>query len=204
MKYQHIVFDLDGTLMDTERAILPSLRDTLLARTGKHYPEEELTFALGITGEDALKRLGVDDIDGALALWVDTMHRYQDAVTLFGGVQEVLKALRDSGVALGIVTSQTYEEFDHGFAPFGVSGYFQVAIRAEDTEEHKPAPAPLLKYMELSGARPEEVLYVGDSVYDSRCAQAAGADFALALWGTHDPAIPATHRLKSPNQLLTL
>lgn len=204
MKYQHIVFDLDGTLMDTERAILPALRDTLLARTGKHYPEEELTFALGITGADALKRLGVDDIDGVLALWVDNMHRYQDAVTLFSGVEEVLKALRDSGVTLGIVTSQTYEEFDHGFVPLGVSGYFQVAIRAEDTEEHKPAPAPLLKYMELSGARPEEVLYVGDSVYDSRCAQAAGVDFALALWGTHDPAIPAVHRLQRPAELLSL
>lgn len=204
MKYQHIVFDLDGTLIDTERAILPSLRDTLLARTGKHYPEEELTFALGITGVDALERLGIADIDGVLALWIDNMHRYQDAVTLFGGVKEVLKALRDNGAILGIVTSQTYEEFAHGFAPFGVSGYFQVVIRAEDTEEHKPAPAPLLKYIELSGARPREVLYVGDSVYDSRCAQAAGVDFALALWGTHDPAIPARHRLQSPGQLLTL
>lgn len=204
MEYQHVVFDLDGTLIDTERAILPALRDTLLERTGKHYLDPELTFVLGITGEDALEQLGISDIDGALALWNDNMRRYQDAIALFSGVEELLKALRKNGLALGIVTSQTYEEFAHGFAPFGVSGYFQVIVRAEDTEEHKPAPAPLLKYMELSGARPEEVLYVGDSVYDSRCAEAAGVDFALALWGTHDPAIPARHRLQSPGQLLTL
>lgn len=62
VQYKHIVFDLDGTLIDTERAILPSLRDTLEELTGRRYEEQELTFALGITcsccpdpvdGEDA-------------------------------------------------------------------------------------------------------------------------------------------------------
>ena len=59
MRYKHIVFDLDGTLIDTERAILPSLRDTLEELTGRHYEEQALTFALGITGADALERLGI-------------------------------------------------------------------------------------------------------------------------------------------------
>lgn len=71
MKYSHIVFDLDGTLIDTERAILPSLRDTLEELTGRHYKEQALTFALGITGADALKRLGVADVPAALTLWIE-------------------------------------------------------------------------------------------------------------------------------------
>lgn len=200
----HIVFDLDGTLIDTERAILPSLRDTLEVLTGRHYEEQELTFALGITGADALERLGIADIPTALALWIEKMHGYEDAVSLFDGVAEALAALHGRKLALGIVTSKTREEFAHDFSRFGIGGCFQTVICAEDTPEHKPNPAPLLKYMELSGAHREQVLYVGDSVYDSRCAHAAGVEFALALWGTHNPAIPAQHRLQTPGHLLAL
>ncbi len=204
MKYSHIVFDLDGTLIDTERAILPSLRDTLEELTGRHYEEQELTFALGITGADALERLGVADVLAALTLWNEKMRGYEDAVSLFGGVAEVLEKLRERGLALGIVTSKTREEFAHDFNRFGIGGYFQTVVCAEDTPEHKPNPAPLLKYMELSGVPRERVLYVGDSIYDSQCAHAAGVDFALALWGTHDPAIPAEHWIQMLGYLFDL
>lgn len=204
MRYKHIVFDLDGTLIDTERAILPSLRDTLEELTGRHYEEQALTFALGITGADALKQLGIADIPTALSLWNEKMHRYGNSVSLFGGVVEALTKLWKQRLVLGIVTSKTREEFAHDFSKFGIGSYFQTVVCAEDTVEHKPSPAPLLKYMELSGAHREKALYVGDSIYDSQCAHAAGVDFALALWGTHDPAIPAQHRIQMPRHLLTL
>lgn len=132
------------------------------------------------------------------------MHKYEDAVSLFVGVAEALAKLREQRLALGIVTSKTREEFAHDFNRFGIGGYFQTVVCAEDTAEHKPTPAPLLKYMELSGAHRERVLYVGDSIYDSQCAHSAGVDFALALWGTHDPAIPAQHRIQMPGHLLSL
>lgn len=132
------------------------------------------------------------------------MHGYEDAVSLFGGVAETLEKLLERGLALGIVTSKTREEFVHDFNRFGIGGYFQTVVCAEDTVEHKPNPAPLLKYMELFGASRERVLYVGDSTYDSQCAHAAGVDFALTLWGTHDPAIPAQHRIQMPGHLLAL
>ena len=132
------------------------------------------------------------------------MHGHEDAVSLFGGVAETLKKLRERGLALGIVTSKTREEFANDFNRFGIGGYFQTVVCAEDTTEHKPNPAPLLKYMELSGASRKRVLYVGDSIYDSQCAHAASVDFALALWGTHNPDIPAQRRIQMPGQLLAL
>lgn len=59
MKYEHIVFDIDGTLIDTEYAVLHSLQETIMELSGEEIPVSELTFALGITGADALKILGI-------------------------------------------------------------------------------------------------------------------------------------------------
>ena len=60
MKYKQIVFDIDGTLIDNEKSIIYSLQDTLLKETGKQFSYEQLTFALGIPGEDTLERLAVE------------------------------------------------------------------------------------------------------------------------------------------------
>ena len=69
MNYKQIVFDIDGTLIDTEYAVLHSLQDTIRCIAGKNVDIEELTFALGITGEDALHRLRINDVVSALSLW---------------------------------------------------------------------------------------------------------------------------------------
>ena len=75
-------------------------------------------------------------------------------------------------------------------------------ICADDTAEHKPKPGPLLKYMEYTGARPSEVLYVGDTVYDMQCARGAGVDFALARWGNPDGRMDADYDEPTPLALL--
>lgn len=204
MRYSHIVFDIDGTILNTEYAVLHSLRDTMAEIAGRSFALEELIFSLGIPGVDTLRRLEVEDIDGAMALWIEKMHAYEDHIALFPGIATLLPDLRGRGVELGIVTSQTREEFGHNFEDFHIQEHFGIIVCADDTQRHKPEPDPLLRYMELAGAQAVDTLYVGDSVYDSRCAHAAGVDFALALWGTHDPTIPAQHRLDRPEELLWL
>lgn len=203
MKYRQIVFDIDGTLLDTEYAVLHSLQDTILYYTGKTIPTEELTFVLGITGEDALYRLGMKDIAGALDLWIRNLRGYFDTVTVFDGVTELLEKLSDMHFETGIVTSKTKEEFEREFCTFGIRHYFKTVICADDTTEHKPEPEPLLKYMELSEAGKEQMLYIGDSKYDSMCAKGAGVDFALAVWGSHDREIGADYYLEKPLDLLS-
>lgn len=204
MRYRHIVFDIDGTLMDTEYAVLHSLQDTIMALSGKEIPFPELTFALGITGEDALENLGVKDILQAIELWNKNMCKYADTITVFGGVTELLECLQKLDCEMGIVTSKTKEEFEHEFSPLHISRYFKTVICADDTKEHKPNAAPLLKYMELSEIDRGKILYVGDSEYDSRCAGSAGIDFALAGWGSHSEAIRADYYLKKPADLLSV
>lgn len=204
MRYQHLVFDLDGTLLDTEQAILASLRDTIRGVQGRELPEEALTFALGIPGADALAQLAVRDVPAALALWERELRQYAGSVRLFNGVQAMLEQAARRGYRLGIVTSKTRAEFRQEFVPFGVAGLFGTVICADDTREHKPHPAPLLAYLDRTGAQAGQLLYLGDSRYDCACAAGAGVDFALAGWGTREPGLPAAYRPAAPAELLPL
>lgn len=204
MRYSHIVFDIDGTLLDTETAVLRSLQDTVFHFTQKHLALEELYFALGITSEDALVRLSIPNVPAAAAYWNNTMSRYTETVALFPGIPALLEMLRRAGCALGIVTSKTSAEFEKDFAPFGIVPYFSTVICADDTNRHKPHAEPLLKYLKQSGADRAQTLYIGDSRFDCICACSAGVDFALALWGTHEPELLAKYHLRQPQDLLNL
>ena len=91
----------------------------------------------------------------------------------------------------------------HCDCPFGISQYFKTIICADDTQEHKPNAAPLLKYIQLSRAECGKILYIGDSEYDSKCAENAGIDFVLAVWGSHNRHIRADYFLERPVDLLS-
>ena len=129
---------------------------------------------------------GNQDTSYAIELWDKNMRNYTNTVKVFDGITELLKNLLSLDYEMGIVTSKTREEFTHDFCPFGISHYFKTIICADDTQEHNPNAAPILKYVELSKTDHSKVLYIGDSKYDSKCAENAGIDFALAVWGSHN------------------
>lgn len=198
MKYRQIVFDVDGTLVDNEEAILRSLQDVMLEVKGEKIPFEELTFCLGIPGEDALERLQVESIPQVMERWVELLAQYGDQVSLYEGIEELLSRLSGEGYGLGIVSSRTREMLEEDACIKRIRAYFSVTVCADDSVGHKPTADPLLKYMELSGAGKEEILYIGDSVHDSQCAENAGVDFGLAVWGSHKETIRADYYLHSP------
>ena len=183
MKYQHIVFDVDGTLVDNAYAILRSLQQTVQEFTGKTYPFEELTFCLGIPGMDTLQQLDIGDKNAAFNRWVELLNSLFHTAKLFDGIQPLLEQLRQAGFCLGIVTSRKRHVLEEDLPGFGIREYFGTTVCEEDSQKHKPNPDPLLAYMAKTGARPEQILYIGDSIYDFRCATSAGCDFALAYWG---------------------
>lgn len=204
MMYKHIVFDIDGTLVDNEKAILHSLQDALRRIKGKEYPFEELTFCLGIPGEDTLERLNVEDISAGMELWIGMLSRYENMTSIHKGIEELLQELAHRGYKLGLVSSRSRELLEEDHTMIKMSKYFEIKVCADDTAEHKPTAGPLLKYMELSGMGKKEVLYVGDSVHDSRCAENAGVDFALAVWGSRTEETPAEYYLRAPSDLLLI
>lgn len=204
MLFKCVAFDVDGTLVDTFQASTASLQEVLLEEMGRAYTTEELQFTFGMTGVASLTRLGVPDVQTALAKWNAYIERYVHLVRAYPGIPEVLAELGNAGVTLGLVTSRTRAGLGRDLDRLGLLGHFRTTVCADDTRNHKPAPDPLLKLLADTGLAPADVLYVGDTVYDSECARAAGVRFALALWGAADPAVPCDYRVERPEDLLRL
>ena len=202
-QFDHVVFDVDGTLADTEESVLSSLAQIVQEETGKTLPQNELEFALGIPGKDALEKLGIYS-QATLDRWCHVAASFKSTISVFPGLLEVIAKLADSGCNLGIVSSRARDEYAEEIAPLGFDTYFEHIILVEDTTEHKPAPAPMLEYLRRTGADPNSVIYIGDTVYDEQCATSAGVNFARAAWGSHQDIPNATYNLKTPNDLLTL
>ncbi|WP_167629992.1 HAD family hydrolase [Listeria valentina] len=197
--YQAILFDVDGTILDTEKAVLHSLQ-SVLEEAGHFYTQEELRFALGIPGEKAIQRLNLLNADEILAKWMEQELQMVDEVRLFDGIEALLPQIPESAV----VTSKNSYEMEKGFYPFGIGEHFNAIVCASDTVNHKPHPEPLLKAMELLARNPGEVLYIDDSPYDMACAHSAGADFGLALWGAKSEKgfEEAEHAFRRPSEIL--
>ena len=201
-RYTHVVFDLDGTLVDTQYAVMHGLQDTMKALTGRDYGMEELMFAFGIPGEATLAQLGIEDTRAGILEWNVHIRKYRDQVGLFNGVKEMFGALE--GVSIGIVTSKAVFEYEEEPSLAAIRPLVGVAVCADHTEKHKPEPDPLFKYMELTGAKKEEILYIGDSMYDEMCAHSAGVDFALATWGAVNKELKAEWKPGSPLELVRI
>lgn len=203
MKYKHIIFDIDGTLLDTEFAVLHSLQDTVMQYSHVSIPLDKLSFALGIPGKVALEKLGIEDTTGAIQYWNEIMQKYHKSIGLFDGTSDMLSALRNKGYHLGIITSKTKSEFETDFIPHGVCHYFDSIICVEDSPKPKPFPDPILTYLNRNQILATEAVYIGDTKYDSLCAHSAGVDFGLALWGCRNSdGINCEYRFNTPNDIV--
>ncbi|MDK8183269.1 HAD family hydrolase [Paenibacillus sp. UMB4589-SE434] len=203
--YDTIIYDVDGTLIDTEQAVLGSLQKMLLTDYSQSYEREDLVFVLGIPGASALPQLGIKDIDKANERWNEYMKDFYASIKVFDGMLDVITKLHNRRVPQGIVTSKTKQELQDDFVPFGLMDYLSYAVCADDTSKHKPYPEPLLKFIQVSGTDPKRAIYIGDTIYDYECARDAGIDFGLALWGCKNQVgIDAAYRLEQPQDILNL
>lgn len=205
MGYTHVVFDIDGTLIDSEKAVLKSLQKTILEEKGIKESLDDLRFALGIPGKVALSKFEIEDLENVEEKWDKYLMEYFDEITLFDGIKEVVQELKLKGINLGIITSKTKKEYENEFIRFGIESYFDVIVCADDTLKHKPNSDPMDKYLQVTGAKREETIYIGDSIYDIQCSKNAGIDSALALWGAEDSdEFNSTYKLNKPKDILDI
>lgn len=186
--FKNIVFDIDGTLIDTEKAYMNALLKVLNEQRHHDFTYEQVVTIFGIPAKEGLQELGLadEDIPGIIKDWYVAFDDFADLAGIFDGVTNTLKSLQTFDVELGIVTSKTLAEFKSVFDPLGLTPIFQNVVTASDTDKHKPDPEPLLKMIEISGIPAEQTLYVGDTKFDLDCAHGAGVKFGLAGWGAHN------------------
>ncbi|OAB45275.1 HAD family hydrolase [Paenibacillus glacialis] len=201
--YKTIIMDVDGTLIDTEKAVLGSLQKMLAIEYNKTMELEELEFVWGIPGSSSLPVLGIEDTEKGDILWNVYMKEFMDSIHVFAGIRELLSTLHKRNIQIGIVTSKTKIELEDDFVPFGLMEYLSFVVCADDTLLHKPNPEPIQKFLEISGADPSSSIYIGDTMYDYQCARDAGVSFGLAVWGAkNNHGIEAKHFFNDPNEVL--
>ena len=189
MRYPIVLFDLDGTLIDSGPMIMASMRHASVTVLGREPDEEKVRAAIGGPGLVAQMReldpVLVDELVESYRAHNEPLHATLEA---FDGVLELLPLLRKRGHRLGIVTAKRVATVHLAFERFPVlAETTEVLVGAEDTVRHKPDPDPVLEALARLGARPEDAVYVGDSPFDIRAGKAAGT-FAVAVgWGGIHP-----------------
>jgi pyrophosphatase PpaX len=185
MRFQTVLFDLDGTLIDSGAMILASMRHATSSVLGRAIPDEELMATVGGPGlvaqMRALDASRVDDLVEAYRLHNEALHAQLEPCV---GIEDALAELRRQGRRLGIVTAKRHATVQLAFEVLPqLEPFFDVVVGAEDTERHKPHPEPLLLALERLDGRPDQAAYVGDSPFDVRAAKAAGIAAIAVSWG---------------------
>lgn len=169
-----VLFDLDGTLLDTRNAILKSLQFTLAYFTGRHEPAEFFQKYMGLPLIDVMSQLIPDRAEQACEVYVQhNLSIHPEMVRAFPGVEETLARLKDRGLRLGVVTSKRRASAEVGLELTGLSGFFDVLVCHGETTKAKPDPEPILRAIELMGISQGTILMVGDSPWDVRAANSA-------------------------------
>ena len=178
-----VLFDLDGTLVDSVSLILKSFHYSL-EQLGLQAEDEEILNTIGLPLKEACVLFAGEKGEEMFKCYVD----YQDAihdmhVKEYSGAKDLLEYLKEQGCRMGVVTSKRRDMAIRGLAITGLDKFMEVVVAFEDTLTHKPEPEPVQKALSALGVAPEEALYVGDSPYDIRCGKNAGVFTAAVTWG---------------------
>lgn len=182
--YDPILFDLDGTVIDSVALIRESHRHAVSAVLGTTLPDETLVALVGRPLIDQMRAFSVDHADELLRVYREWNHAHtHQLLGAYEGMDQLLTELRAHGRTLGIITSKSGPTVDLAFDVLPLRHHFTVVITAEDTERHKPDPAPIHAAIERLGADPARACYVGDAPFDVQAAQAAGVTAIGVTWG---------------------
>lgn len=186
-----ILFDLDGTLIDSIELILNSARFAFQKLDRAGPSDAEWMAGIGIPLRTMLRRYARDDADCAalLAGYREYQLANHDRLTrCYAGTVETVKALHESGHDLGVVTSKGEWLAFRALALAGLARYMDTVVGCDSSTRHKPDPEPVRIALHRLDCRSEDALFVGDSVFDILAGNAAGVQTAAALWGAAEKA----------------
>jgi pyrophosphatase PpaX len=206
-----VLFDLDGTLIDSVRLILDSYHHTLATHGLPPRSDEEWLSGVGtpLTVQFAAWRDDPQTLEALIATYREYNLKHHDRmVTVYPGVVQVVRALKDGGIATGLVTSKNRAGALRGLTLVQLETLMDVMVCADEVENPKPHPEPVEKAVRLLSAQPSTTVYVGDSIHDMQSGRAAGVRTAAVLWGpfgrSHLEGAQPDYWLERPDDLLRL
>jgi len=184
MRFPVVLFDLDGTVIDSGAIILASMRHAAKEVLGAEPPDEELMAAVGGPGLEAqMHALAPDHVEELVSVYRAHNEPLHEGLVCCAGIDDLLVRLKDEGRRLGIVTAKRRKTVDLAFAQIPLEHLFETVVGGDETARHKPDPEPLLLALRRLGADPGDTAYVGDAPFDIKAAKAAGVFSIAVTWG---------------------
>ncbi len=200
MNYDLVIFDWDGTLMDSTRVIASSLQSAC-ADVGIAVPSErDALYVIGLNLVDSFNHVapGLDE-EGRQRLSERYRHHFlarENEMPLYEGVVEMLSELHGRGVRLAVATGKARRGLDRVLDATGLRPWFE-ATRCADEGFAKPHPGMLLMLMDITGVEPARAIMVGDTTHDLELAANAGVDAIAVTYGAHDETLLGTRPAKA-------
>lgn len=179
-----ILFDLDGTIIDTNELIISSFLHIMKGKTPQPLTRQLIIPHMGGTLENQLQAFsGLTEVSGLVKEYraYNTLH-HDDMVKPFPNVLEVVKTLHEQGIKLGVVTTKIRPSSIRVLEMFDLISYMGSIVTLDDVEHPKPHAEPVLKAIQELDADPAHTLMVGDSSFDILAAKAAGVQSAGVAW----------------------
>jgi len=189
-RWNLVVFDWDGTLMDSTGAIVRAAQAAIADLSLPARPDRSIREIIGLGLEDSwsalFPELDMDDYRAFVDSYRDHfVQRERYRSRLYPGVGDVLEQLRSRGHRLAVATGKSRHGLDHDLGVTGLARWFHCS-RTADESRSKPHPDMLLHIMGELAIEPSATLMIGDTDYDLQMAQAAGAGSVAVAWGAHD------------------
>ncbi|MDU2240081.1 MAG: pyrophosphatase PpaX [Paenibacillus sp.] len=196
-----VLFDLDGTIINTNELIITTFLHVIEKNGLKPHTREEIIPHMGMTLEHQLQIFsGREDVAELVADYRKyNRERHDELIRDFPHVKEVISNLYERGITMGIVTTKIKETTLLALNMFGLKPYMKAIVTVEDVKHPKPHPEPILTALRELNADPARTLMVGDSAADLQCAKAAGVHAAGVAWSLKGEA---TLRKYDPDYIL--
>ncbi|MDW0115281.1 pyrophosphatase PpaX [Sporosarcina saromensis] len=178
-----LLFDFDGTLLDTNELIIQSFEQVLNSRYPGQYTREDILPFMGPTLKESFDTVDADLSDVLIQeyrTW--NLANHDQLVKEFDGVSETLQRLKENGMKMAIVSTKRNNMVMRGLQLMGLEDFFDTVIGLDDVQRPKPDPEPLLLALERLGSKPEEALMIGDNTHDIGGGKNAGVRTAGVAW----------------------
>lgn len=179
-----VLFDFDGTVMNTNNVIIQSWQHTFRTLEGKERPVDDIVETFG---EPLITTMGrfFPEVPPQEAVDIYRSYhyeRFEDLIDIFPGIIDILSQLKGKEYKTALVTSRLRGTTDRGMKKYDLDKYFDAVITMEDCTKHKPDPEPINIALAKLGSSPERAVMLGDTMYDIKCARNAGVESILVSW----------------------